>query len=426
MRQTTKSIIILIILTICLTFSTQAQNDSTGDRWQDSGNNVLAPLPNTGVLRVENATTRYVEIGPKNGSWCHFLTNAPRNYFNKEIRVNTGRIGSYDENLFLRTGTATRMTLLLSNGNVGIGTTTPTKKLDVAGDGQFTKIVADGDAALCVNFSNPASTLGGDITRGIQIQSTPFLTKGTQIGLQVETATDAANSYHKGRAEGRLATSGAFSAAGTFIGATGYSLTQNLNATTSYTSHALGGQFVGGADGTTPLNLNGGWYKVGGVQGILTGEINGTTSNGAIAAIIGEDNNTGTAESYAGLFKGKGCFTDLVKIGDVTTPVGYKLYVEDGILTERIQVAPKNSILWADYVFAEDYELKTVEEVAAFVKENKHLPNIPSAQEINEQGFDLGQMDAKLLEKIEELTLYVIQLNEANEQLQKRISDLEQ
>lgn len=90
----------------------------------------------------------------------------------------------------------------------------------------------------------------------------------------------------------------------------------------------------------------------------------------------------------------------------------YRLYVQEGILTEKVKVALTGTSDWSDYVFEEDYELKSLEEVEEFVEENKHLPNVPSAQElVDDGGFDLGKMDAKLLEKIEELTLYMIDLN---------------
>lgn len=65
----------------------------------------------------------------------------------------------------------------------------------------------------------------------------------------------------------------------------------------------------------------------------------------------------------------------------------------------------------ADFVFEEDYELKEINEVETFIKINKHLPDFPSAKEIEKNGVNLGEMDAKLLRKIEELTLYMIEMN---------------
>lgn len=111
-----------------------------------------------------------------------------------------------------------------------------------------------------------------------------------------------------------------------------------------------------------------------------------------------------------------------VKIGAVTTPnpAGYRLYVDQGILTEKVKVAVAGSANWADYVFRNDYKLMPLTEVEQFVKENKHLPNVPSAADMVKQGNDLGKTDAKLLEKIEELTLYIIDLKKEIDLLKQK------
>ena len=90
---------------------------------------------------------------------------------------------------------------------------------------------------------------------------------------------------------------------------------------------------------------------------------------------------------------------------------------------------------WSDFVFNDDYKLKDLEEVESFIQENNHLPDIPSETEVIEKGINLGDMDAKLLQKIEELTLYTIQqekeikalksLNKIIVELQLRLDKLE-
>ncbi|MGH7453858.1 MAG: TMF family protein, partial [bacterium] len=67
----------------------------------------------------------------------------------------------------------------------------------------------------------------------------------------------------------------------------------------------------------------------------------------------------------------------------------------------------------------------SLEEVEQYIKTNKHLPGIPSEKEVAENGVSLGEMQAKLLQKIEELTLYMIELKKENDLLQKRVSSLE-
>ena len=109
-----------------------------------------------------------------------------------------------------------------------------------------------------------------------------------------------------------------------------------------------------------------------------------------------------------------------IVMGNVTTPAGYKLYVEQGILTEKVKVAVATSPAWADYVFANDYKLKPLSEVETYVKENKHLPNVPSADELVKDGLDLGKMQATQMAKIEELTLYMIEMKKEIEVLKKQ------
>jgi Asp-tRNA(Asn)/Glu-tRNA(Gln) amidotransferase B subunit len=72
---------------------------------------------------------------------------------------------------------------------------------------------------------------------------------------------------------------------------------------------------------------------------------------------------------------------------------------------------------WKDYVFDNGYELPRLQKVEEFIAENGHLPEIPSEKEVLENGYDLSEMDAKLLQKIEELTLYVIDLKKEINQL---------
>jgi len=97
----------------------------------------------------------------------------------------------------------------------------------------------------------------------------------------------------------------------------------------------------------------------------------------------------------------------------------YRLFVKNGIRTEKIKVDIASANAWADYVFRKDYKLKSLEDVEKHIEEKGHLPNIPSAKDVVENGINLGEMNAKLLEKIEELTLYVIQLNKDIKKLEE-------
>ncbi len=101
---------------------------------------------------------------------------------------------------------------------------------------------------------------------------------------------------------------------------------------------------------------------------------------------------------------------------------GYNLFVKGGMLTEEVRINMESG--WADYVFHKDYNLKPLSEVEQFINENGHLPNVPSACQIDEQGIELGNMAKIQQEKIEELTLYIIQQNKTNQAQNQLIHEL--
>ena len=99
----------------------------------------------------------------------------------------------------------------------------------------------------------------------------------------------------------------------------------------------------------------------------------------------------------------------------------WKLAVNGKIRAKEIKVETG----WADFVFYDTYMLPSLEEVEDHIKKNGHLKNIPSADEVEKNGILLGEMNAKLLQKIEELTLYLIQQNKEMKVLKERIKTLE-
>ncbi|WP_395053941.1 hypothetical protein [Flavobacterium sp.] len=98
----------------------------------------------------------------------------------------------------------------------------------------------------------------------------------------------------------------------------------------------------------------------------------------------------------------------------------YRLSVKGKIRAEEIKVYNT----WADYVFEKDYDLKPLSEVEKFINENKHLPNVPSAKDVIEKGLELGNMSKIQQEKIEELTLYLIQQNKEIQELKAQMKNL--
>jgi len=164
-----------------------------------------------------------------------------------------------------------------------------------------------------------------------------------------------------------------------------------------------------------------------GVWGELTGSNGGT-------AILGYDRiKDGGAwggildgsKTWAGYFYGDAQVTDRLGIGEedftgIETAIGdtdYRLFVNGGIVGKKLLI--NSSLPWADYVFADDYNLLTLQEVETHIVTNGHLPNVPSAGEIEAQGgFEVGKMTINQQEKIEEIFLHLIEMN-------KKIEDLE-
>ena len=120
---------------------------------------------------------------------------------------------------------------------------------------------------------------------------------------------------------------------------------------------------------------------------------NGSNYNNADRMVIKRDGNVG--------------------IGTITP--GYKLDVIGTIRAQELKVDMQG----ADFVFEDDYQLRSLEEVESFVQENKHLPDVAPAKEMQENGVNQSEMNKKLLQKIEELTLYVIEQNNTIKELKK-------
>lgn len=177
------------------------------------------------------------------------------------------------------------------------------------------------------------------------------------------------------------------------------------------------------ADGDDPKLLFS--YRNKAKQWALGGAHNGT------GFFLREDGGDGV---YGGGF-GESRFTVLAggNVGIGTDVPQEKLSVNGNIRAQQVKVEMAN---WPDYVFEETYQLPSLKETEAFIKANKHLPGVPKAKEIEEDGLSLGEMNKILMQKVEELTLHLInkdkeisQLKETNTdqytEFSKRLSDIE-
>ncbi len=109
-----------------------------------------------------------------------------------------------------------------------------------------------------------------------------------------------------------------------------------------------------------------------------------------------------------------------VGIGTTYIPANYMLAVKGNVISEKVYVQLYGS--WPDYVFKDDYKLMPLTELESFIKLNKHLPDMPSAEEVEKDGHDLGDIQTKLLKQNEELTLHIIELNKRIDDLESKIS----
>jgi hypothetical protein len=111
------------------------------------------------------------------------------------------------------------------------------------------------------------------------------------------------------------------------------------------------------------------------------------------------------------------------QFGTTDIPAGYKMSVDGNIICTDVVVLPTSS--WPDYVFKSDYRLKPLHEVETFIQANGHLPNIPKASDIDNKALALGNMSKLQMEKIEELTLYMIEMNKNLIETNKRLKKVE-
>ena len=301
----------------------------------------------------------------------------------------TNFIGTTDAaDLTFRTNNVDRA-VITSTGNMGIGNSLPTAKLE----------------ATSAPSSLTPALKGNGVTTGVYGEATDMILGQTEEGL-IAGWVEAVGVFGKG-------TYATTTGNGNVYGVVGSATAANpLNNIGVYGEAKNATGYNTGMFGT--VNSTTGIYNVG-VSGVVT--LNSTAVyNRGIAGYAPV-----AANHYAGYFDGNvDMQSGTLRIGNVTTPAGYKLYVEQGILTEKVKVALSSSLAWADYVFAKDYKLQPLAEVESFINTNKHLPNMPSATELAKEGLDLGKMQAKQMEKIEELTLYLIQMGKKIETLEKQ------
>ncbi|QTA84071.1 hypothetical protein [Desulfonema magnum] len=176
-----------------------------------------------------------------------------------------------------------------------------------------------------------------------------------------------------------------------------------------------------------------GWKNKTGDDNTFVGSGAGENSNGDentyIGMYAGNDNSTGSGNVFLGYRAGENeAGSNKLYIANGDDPLIYgefdnKLVAVNGTLKTQEVIVENDT--WPDYVFKDDYRPMPLDELERNIKKNGHLPNIPSAEEVEKNGVSIGKMQTKLLQKIEELTLHVIEQNKRLDQQSRKLAQLQ-
>ncbi len=295
----------------------------SSSQWQREVNNLFYTDGNVGIgtntpdskLDVNGIITAKNEVRSKSSNPAILLDETDVADKNWHMQVNSGDLKFYEVN-DARSSWSQRMVIKPTTGNVGIGTNTPSEKLEVKSD------------------------------------------KNARIRLESTSTTHSSGISFRGKRDN----------------------------SSVFSSHYIG------TDGDSHYNLK-----------LIADENMKFQTNSTVKMIINGNGNVG--------------------IGTESIPSQYKLAVAGKMISEEVKVQLQSN--WPDFVFKKDYKLPTLTEVENHIKEKGHLENIPSAETVKKEGFFLGKMDAKLLQKIEELTLYTINQEKKLETQNTKIEKLE-
>ena len=338
------------------------------------------------------------------------------------------------------------------NGNVGIGTTNaPAGKLHVEGAGEWQLLLRDngtgGSDWRIGSSANIWGSGGGKFlisNSGSSAASAFVITSQNNIGVGtmyptakfevtggIKISDDAGGGHNiivNNGYGGSFNTTEEFSYIAKFRG-------NSRSNSVGYDALVITGGVNGGKVGigtTTPtskLEVMGGIkitdWEGGGHNVIVNngygGSFNTTEEFSYIAKFRGNSRNN--SPGYDALVITGGPNGGNVGIG-TNNPGSFKLAVEGKIGAREINVTTTTP--WPDYVFGKNYNLPTLAEVEKYINQNKHLPEVPAAKEMEKNGVNLGEMNMLLLKKVEELTLYLLEQNKTNQQQAKEIDVLKE
>jgi hypothetical protein len=376
----------IILLSAVISFTANAQWSLTGNAGTNPGNDFIGTTDNQPLVFKTN-----------NQEWIKLTTTGRVIFQNID-----GGLG-WNNNLFLGGGNDTATGL--ANTALGLGSLTS----------QSTGV---GNSAFGVNAGRNISTASSNTAIGTN----------TMMNGNIGNANTAVGGN-------------ALSGPGTLTENTAIGMASMARYTASSTDNASGNTALG--FGSLAYIFNGiGNVGLGkrSMGGLLSGVNNIAIGNMTADNLVGGSNNVyiGDVKAFSTSSNnelninkwivgnngtiGIGQFTNQLPADGVAADgEKYKLFVKDGIKTEKIKVDIAASNGWADYVFEKNYKLMPLNELDNFINKNGHLPEVPTTKEAIEKGIELKEMNILLLKKIEELTLYTIEQQKRIETLEKKM-----
>ncbi len=379
-----KKILISTTLFLSIVYSAQTWN-TTGNSGTNSTTNFIGTTDNQSMSVKTNNIERLK------------ISNTGRFIFHNF----TGLGKSYDKNLFLGGGTDNPTTYM--NTVLGISALT-------------NNITGSGNTAVGNNAMNTLTN--GDFNSVYGLNAMSRANSGSLNSSYGMNSMEGAGIYNENSSFGHM------------------SLRRELASASDIVSYntAIGNRsiaFLKNGQFNVALGFRALTIKSGNDNIAIGAHAGGNLSSGSNNILIGKSVNTSTSSASNELNIGNWIYGNNGKIsigGRATITCSdcseYSLFVKNGIRTEKVKVDIASQNAWADYVFKKNYSLKSLEELEKHINENGHLPNIPSAEEVAKNGINVAEMDAKLLEKIEELTLYSIEQNKQIKKLQEENSEL--
>jgi hypothetical protein len=356
-----------------------------GYEWSVNGNNV--PSGSSRAYTIGTITNSSFSLKTNNIDRINFLATGAIGVgkSNPSVNYKLDVGGSINATDFLKNGVSLVSSQWVTNGtkigytagNVGIGNTNPNTlyKLDVTG---------------ALN----ATTL---YQNGLAVVSSQWTSNGTKIGYtagSVGIGTTNPNAIYKLDVAGTINSTGLFVNGNTVVSSQWVTNGTNLNYTT-------GGVSIG----TSTLSAGNKLSVLGNT------DINGNVS-------IGKSSATSKLE-----IKGNAADDVAFRIYNSSDTENFKVKSNGFVYAREVQVHPDGTA-FPDYVFETNYSLMNLKDLENYIKSNKHLPNIPSANQVSVSGFGVAEMQIKQMEKIEELTLYIIEQNKKLATLEEEIKVL--